>query len=170
MDGHSTTTCSNQQLESATDHFGANHRHRVADLVGGASEAAFTWDQLIDGALNSQLRVKRTISVEDGHIIVQPAEVQDPEGGLQDSGDRCGANEAGEAPDGDQAALAAANGRVEAELGTPQAAEPAGGARQAGHGASTADDGASDESESSLGSISSSNAALSYVQVRAFAS
>lgn len=43
-----------------------------ADLVGGASEAAFTWDALIDGALNGQLRVKCTVSVEDGHMVALP--------------------------------------------------------------------------------------------------
>ena len=40
--------------------------------MGGASEAAFTWDALIDGALNGQLRVRRTVSVEDGHMVALP--------------------------------------------------------------------------------------------------
>ena len=43
-----------------------------ADLVGGGSEAAFLWDQLLDGVLNGPARPRRAVSVEDGHMIALP--------------------------------------------------------------------------------------------------
>ena len=45
--------------------------------MGFASEAAFAWDALIDGELNGRLRVKRTVSVEDGHMVALPEESQE---------------------------------------------------------------------------------------------
>lgn len=142
--------------------------------MGGASEAAFTWDQLIDCALNGQLRVQRTVSVEDGHMVAQP-EVQSSEGGqgLQGRSVRCTTVKEGEPRDSDLEALAAANCQIEADLGGLDIEEPAGGGEHTGNGARTAgfyaDDGTSVEVES-LGSTSSSMAGLSYVQVHHSAS
>ncbi len=44
----------------------------AADLVGGGNEAAFLWDQLLDGVLNGPARPRRAVSVEDGHMIALP--------------------------------------------------------------------------------------------------
>ncbi len=40
--------------------------------MGGGSEAAFLWDQLLDGVLNGPARPRRAVSVEDGHMIALP--------------------------------------------------------------------------------------------------
>ena len=50
---------------------------RSADLVGGGSEAAFLWDQLLDGVLNGPTRARRTVSVEDGHMVALPDSAPD---------------------------------------------------------------------------------------------
>jgi hypothetical protein len=40
--------------------------------VGGGSEAAFLWDQLLNTVLNGPVLARRTVSVEDGHIVALP--------------------------------------------------------------------------------------------------
>ena len=55
-----------------TAHYLQRPNAPFADLVGGGNEAAFLWDQLLNGVLNGPARPRRTVSVEDGHMVALP--------------------------------------------------------------------------------------------------
>ena len=61
-----------RSLTPAAGDESAHVKRPDADLVGGGNEAAFLWDQLLDGVLNGPARPRRAVSVEHGHMIALP--------------------------------------------------------------------------------------------------